>query len=436
MMLEPMSALSLKVLAPTLFIVAIMGVFRGYFQGLGTMMPTAVSQIVEQVLVVIASLIGAYVSFQYGGKVGELLQGDAYPYAYGAAGASLGPGLGAALGLGFLLFVFCAFRSKFNRQIKKDITKKEESYGTIFKILILTIVPVILSTAIYNISNVLDQRLFNQVMIGKGFEEIKASIWGVYVGKYRVLVNIPIALASAMCASSVPAITALMSRGDKKQVREKISSVIRVTMIISIPCAIGMSVLARPIIDLLFNGEIDLAVNMMYVGTASIVFYSMSTLSNGILQGINRMKIPVTNAAISLVVHLIALFVMLQYFDMGIYAVVYANILFSLQMCIMNSLAIRKHMKYKQEFQQTFIIPLLSAGIMGVIVFLVNKLLEMLIGKSTVGQLIQVAVGGILGVFIYFILLIVLRGVTEKDLASIPFGNKIIKVAKALHILP
>ena len=127
MMLEPMSALSLKVLAPTLFIVAIMGVFRGYFQGLGTMMPTAVSQIVEQVLVVIASLIGAYVLFQYGGKVGELLQGDAYPYAYGAAGASLGPGLGAALGLGFLLFVFCAFRSKFNRQIKKDITKKEES---------------------------------------------------------------------------------------------------------------------------------------------------------------------------------------------------------------------------------------------------------------------------------------------------------------------
>ena len=68
--------------------------------------------------------------------------------------------------------------------------------------------------------------------------------------------------------------------------------------------------------------------------------------------------------------------------------------------------------------------------------FLVNKLLEMLIGKSTVGQLIQVAVGGILGVFIYFILLIVLRGVTEKDLASIPFGNKIIKGEKAIHILP
>lgn len=429
-MLEPMSAVALRMLAPTLFIVAIMGVFRGYFQGLGTMMPTAVSQIVEQIFAVLFTLLGAYFLFGYGLKIGNLLQNESFGPSYGAAGGAIGPGVGALIGLAFLLFVFSAYRTRFKKQIIRDATNSTESYSQIFKVLMLTIIPVVLSTAVYNISNIIDQRIYNDVMISKGLESIRTIHLGVYSGKYRVLINIPIALGSAMCASIIPSLTATMARKEFKAARYKISAVIRVTMMITIPCAVGLAVLARPVVDMLFNGEIDLAANLLYVGTISIVLYTLSTLTNGILQGINCMRLPVRHAFISLIIHVVAIYVMLDTFELGIYSLVYANIIFAFCMCILNGLAIRKHMSYKQEVRRTFLIPTISAGVMGLILFILFKALYSLLG-NTISTIVSI----IVGIIVYFVLVIVLKGITEKELQEIPMGKTVAKVAKKLHLL-
>lgn len=429
-MLEPMSAMALKVLAPTLLIVAVMGVLRGYFQGLGTMMPTAVSQVLEQIILVIVSLVGASVLFGYGEKVGALLQNENYSYAYGAAGGTLGTGAGALFGLLFLLFVFAAYQNIFKKQIRRDTTKNVETYRQIFRILVWTIVPVILSTAVYNVSNVIDQRIYNQVMIAKGLESIKSDYWGVFSGKYRVLTNVPIALANAMCASVIPTLTAAVKKGDYRQAKDKTGMVIRFTMIITIPCAVGLSVLAEPVISLLFSGDASLAASMLHVGTVSVVFYSLSTLTNGILQGINRMKIPVRNAFIALVIHIGALYIMLQFMDLNIYAVVYANVLFSFLMCIFNNLSIRKHMKYRQEWIKTFAIPAGASAIMGLIIFLLYKGISPLLGNA-----VSVGISIVTGAVIYFVLLIVLRGISAHELQSVPGGRMVVKAAKLLRIM-
>ena len=173
-MLEPMSAMALKVLGPALLIVSIMGVFRGYFQGLGTMMPTAVSQIIEQIFVLIASIAGAYVLYHRGEKVGALLHNENYAPSYGAAGASLGPVVGSLIGLIFLLLVYFSYRGRFKAQVKRDTSGTVDSYSTIFRLIVLTILPVLLSTTVYNISNVIDIRIYNSVMIQKGMEDVKA----------------------------------------------------------------------------------------------------------------------------------------------------------------------------------------------------------------------------------------------------------------------
>lgn len=429
-MLEPMSAMALQVLAPTLLIVAVMGVLRGYFQGLGTMMPTAVSQVLEQVVLVIVSLTAANILFGYGEKVGALLQDENYSYAYGAAGGTMGTGAGALFGLLFLLFVFAAYQNIVKKQIRRDTSRNVETYGQIVKILVWTIIPVILSTAVYNISNVLDQRIYNDVMISKGLSEIKSDYWGVFSGKYRVLTNVPIALASAMCASVIPPLTAAVKKGDFKQARDKTAMVIRFTMMIAIPCAVGLAVLAEPIISLLFSGDAELASGMLHVGTISVVFYSLSTLTNGILQGINRMKVPVRNAFIALVIHIGALYVMLEFMDLNIYAVVYANILFSFLMCILNNLSIRKYLKYRQEWVKSFAIPGISAALMGVIIFFLYRGLSML-----AGNVIAVTISVLIGAVVYFVLLIVLRGVNERELSSMPGGHLVIRAAKLLHLL-
>lgn len=429
-MLEPMSTLALEVLAPTLLIVAVMGVYRGYFQGLRTMIPTAFSQVLEQVVLVAVSLSAASLMYRHGEKVAALLQNEQYAPAYGAAGGTLGCGVGAFAALLFLLFVYQVHKHSFRRQMKKDTTRNIESYQYTFKILVLTIVPVVLSTAVYNVSGILDQYIYAHIMVSKSMEGVKTTIWGVYTGKYKVLTNVPIALANAMSASVVPTLTAAMARGNYRQVKEKISMVIRVTMMITIPCAVGLSVLGRPIVQMMFSGETELAAKLLHVGAVSVVFYSLSTLTNGILQGINRMKIPVRNSLIALVLHLAALYIMMQYMDLGIYAVVYANILFSLIMCLLNGAAIRKYMRYRQEIWKTFCIPAVTSAVMGIIIFFLYKATESLLGNS-VATLLAVIIGAV----VYFILLILLKGISRRELADFPGGNLLVKIAKFLRIM-
>lgn len=438
-MKQPMSAMALKVLGPAILIVAIMGVFRGYFQGLGTMMPTAISQIIEQIFVMIVSIAGAYFCFQKGVKVGNLLHNENYAYAYGAAGATLGTVVGALTGLLFLLFVYMAYRPRMKRMLAKDSDETVDSYKIIFRLMILTMLPVLLSSTVYNISNIIDIRIYNAVMTQKGLEDSKASIWGIYSGEYRVLINVPIALANAMCSSIVPVLSGLFVQHDIKMIRAKISQAMRFTMLIAIPSAVGLAVLARPTITLLFSGEVwevDLAVELLHLGTTLVIFLSMSTLTNGVLQGISRMKVPVCNALIALIIHIIFLYATMQ-MDMGVHAVVYANILFAIIVCILNHLAIRKYTQYKQELYKTFILPGIASAAMGIVIFVINMLLSNALTNvsAKISSAIIVFVGITIGVIVYFAVLLCLKGVTESDLRRIPGGTYVLRIAKGLHLL-
>lgn len=415
---EPMSATALRVLAPTLLIVAVMGVFRGYFQGMGTMTPTAVSQIIEQIFLVVFSLIFASLAFGKGTLYGNLMMSDNYAPAQGAAGATLGCGIGALAGLGYLFVLYYGSKRTMRTAMKKDTTRANEDYASIFRVLLLTIVPVILSSVAYNICGVLDQSIYNHHMLGIGQEELKTFHWGVYSGKYKVLINLPIALASAMCSAIVPSLSGSLAKDDMKGARKKISSAIRATMMVTIPSAVGLAVLGKPIVEILFSGEVELAGQMLMFGTLSIVFYALSTLGNGILQGIGKMYVPIINAAISLVVHLLALWGMLA-MDLGIMAVVFANIIFSLVMFILNHLAIRKFTGYRQEFVQTFIKPLIASAVMGLVAFGIYHLFHLFMTTEASG-----IIAIIVAVILYFAGMIFLKGFTSNELKAIPLIGK------------
>ncbi len=346
----PLSVFALKVLSPTLFVVAVLGVIRGFFQGMGTMMPSAFSQLIEQIINAVISVWTAYMLFQYGKKIGAVLGNPAtYAEAYGAAGGTIGTGAGAFAALLFTLFVLLAYRPVFRRMSQRDKSKNVESYRTIFYVLVMTIIPVLLSTTIYNITSFLDMGAFKQIAALQGYKAKEYStMWGVYVGEYKVLVNVPIAIASSVSASSVPSLSTAFAAKDIQQVKRKVAYSIRFIMIIAIPCAVGMGVLASPILQLLFGDTRELPAHMMQMGAVSIVFYSLSTLSNGILQGINRMNVPVKNAVVALVLHIGVLAALMYGLDLNIYAVVWANTFFSFLMCVLNGLAIKKYLKYRQ----------------------------------------------------------------------------------------
>ena len=202
-MKTPYSIFAVKILVPILVVVAILGVMRGFFQGLGTMMPSAISQILEQIANAIVSVWAAYVLFQYGTKVGNILGNpENYAAAYGAAGGTLGTGVGAVVALLFVSFVLLTYLKVFKRQMKRDRRANVDSYSYLFKILVITIVPVLLSTTIYNCNAILDQAIFKNIANIQGYSANEISEWnGIYTGKYKTLINVPISIASSLAGS-------------------------------------------------------------------------------------------------------------------------------------------------------------------------------------------------------------------------------------------
>lgn len=425
------SAYALRVLAPGLLIVAVMGVLRGFFQGMGTMMPTAISQILEQIVNAVVSIIGASYLLEMGKKAAEKANNDSVAYAYGAAGGTLGTVCGALFGLLFLLFVMKIYSPTIKKQLKRDHSKKRESYREIYMILLMTIAPVILSTAIYNISETIDIGMFGSIMAAQGHSlKERSDLLGRFSSHYNVLINIPLAVANAFGASLIPSLTAAVAVGNKKQIHSKIAMAIRFSMMIAIPSFVGFLVLANPILALLFNGNIDISANMLRLGAITVVFYCMSTVTNAILQGLNKMTIPVKHGAISLGIHLVGLLIMLVIFKMGIYAVVASNIIFSLSMCILNARSLKHDAGYRQEVKNTFLIPSIASIVMGGAAFVIYFLCNLVISQN-----VAVIIALIVAVLIYAVSLLKLGGLSSEEILALPKGSTLLSLFRKLHLV-
>jgi len=419
------TAIPLRVLAPTIFVFAVMGVLRGFYQGKNTMLPTSISQILEQIVNAVVSIAAAYFLMKSHSASKDIS-------AYGAAGGTLGTFIGACVALLFLAVVFALYKPIIDKQLRKDTNKSRESYHDVYRALFFTIIPVILSQTVYQISAVIDGSLFGHVMEGKGLDtEARSALWGIYSNKYNLLINVPVAIASAMAVAIIPSIIAAKANGSNVDVKNKVHEAIKFNMIIAIPAAVGMGVLASPILQLLFHDSRELPANLIRIGSIAIVFFALSTITNAVLQGINRMRIPVIHSAISLGVHIVLVILLLYVFDLSTYALVIGNITFSLLVCILNWLSVAKYLNYKQEVVKTFLIPTACSAIMGILAYLTYEGAYHFIHINSLSTLAAVLVA----VIVYFSLLLLLKGVTEDELYDMPLGRTLARLAIKLHLL-
>ncbi|MDO5539876.1 MAG: polysaccharide biosynthesis protein [Eubacteriales bacterium] len=428
---------ALRVLAPAIFIYAIVGVFRGFFQGHETMVPTAVSQVVEQIIHVIFAVAGAMIMVNYGKSLAG--EDPSYAYALGAAGATFGTTVSVAVSLVLLAVLFATFNKKFRRQMAGDPTKRLESDRAIYTAIFLTILPVILSTVIYNITPTLDQAIFNSILAGQGYTPSQYNtIYGIYSGKFYVLMNVPLVLASSLAPSVVPPLSAAMIHGDYRDAKIKVRSVMRYTMIITIPCAVGFLTLGHPIMALVFNDWRQLPAGLMQAGSLMMILFAVSTVSTAVLQGMSRMGEPVKNSAIALVIHIIVLYVFLKNFQLNIYGVVYSNTIFALVVCILNSMAIKRYLHYTQEIRKTFLIPLISATIMGIVDIAIYKIFNALLNTIFIDRFSNAAaliLAVLAAIFVYAFLLIRLKGIRESEIADLPKGDLLVRMLRKIRFL-
>ena len=432
---SPISSNAIRVLSPGLLVVAILGVLRGYFQGMGTMIPTAVSQVTEQIFNALISILGAIILIGVGTRAGEELfhPSETYPLVYGATGATLGTVAGAIIGLVLLFFAYMIYSKNLKRQIRADRTRRLEGYNRIGLLFMMTILPIMFTTAVYNVNNLLDLALFINIMRAQGYDTYTyMSLQGIYMGRYMVLINIPLALANGLAASVIPSLTTEVAKGNVMGIHGKIGQTLRLTTLITIPCFVAYVVLSAPLVRVVFGESSPTAALMLSIGAITVVMYSLATVTNAILQGLDKVNIPARNAAIALCVHIVTILIMLVVLQWGIFSLVASNIVFAFIMCGLNIKAIKKHSGYKQDVEKTYIKPLIAAIVMGKVSYVIYLLTDFAIEGYIVPVLIVIPVA----ILVYLFIAIKIRTLSKEEMLQLPLGTRMYKVARAVRALP
>lgn len=430
----------LRTFAPTVFIYGMLGVLRGYFQAHKSMAQTSVSQVLEQVANAVVSVGAAYLLIKNTMGTLEMPVEETEQIlraTRGAIGSALGTGVGVLVALLFMLAVYKLNKSFIDRRIRYDRHPEVDSYRDILKMITMVVTPFVLSTAIYNLNDTINNALYTKIYLKvRELDTVGTySGWGVLSGQALTISKIPIAFASAMAAAMIPTVAQLIAARNVEGAKDKIGVAVKTTMIISIPCAVGLFVLARPVTCLLFPANTqaseDLATGLLMALAISIVFYALSTLNSQILQGLGRMNVPIVNAAIALGFQTVVVVVLLFFTKLDLYSVVIANIIYSGIMCVLNQLAVRKAIGYRQEIMRTFVIPLLASAFMGAVAWAVYEGF-LLMTKS---PRISVIPAVLIGAAAYFALLILFRGVTETELRGFPKGHLLVRLAKKCRLM-
>ena len=439
-LVPPVAAGVLRVFAPTVFLFGILGALRGYFQATGSMVQTSISQILEQIANAFVSIGAAALLMRVA------VNADATTKAQrGAMGSALGTGSGVLIALVFMSVCYFLYSRKNSHLWKSGEGNGGaalESYASVMKETILVITPFLLSGSILNLTTSVNQTIYTRIMIGiRGMEEIFTTTqYGVFSNKAVVISNIPISIATAVAAAIIPGISAAFAKKDLVDTRRRASNAIRITLIIAIPSAIGLTALAKPITLLMFPqmATLDLASGLLAALSVTVIFYSTSTITNAVLQSIGRMQLPLVSAGIALVIQTIVLQLVLRYSGMGVYSLVFVSILYSVLIFIMNEFFLNRYLSLKTDVTRTYVKPILCALIMGAAARLIYELLLKIMMSITGGRyyfssLIALIPSLLTAVAVYFYALIRSGAMRTEDIESLPKGTTIARILRKLH---
>jgi stage V sporulation protein B len=404
----PESKYAIRTLSPTIFIVAIMAVYRGYFHGMRNTVPTAVSQVIEGILNAVFSIWLAKVFF------------DAAYIEYAAAGGTAGTGIGALAGLLIMVGIYAMAKPQIIARVKKDRGAGEyESRRKLLAALIRTAVPIIIGMSIFAIINIIDQKMVASRLAAAGFSpEDATDLFGQFTGKYIVLTTLPVSISIALAAAVVPNIAKSQAEKEEKETVDKINMALRLSMAISIPAAVGLGILGEPILMMLFPNYSEGA-RLLQVGVVSIIFISFVQIITGVLQGLGKVNAPVIGAFFGMLIK-----IPLNYFLIAIPGINVIGAVISTCACYLlagciDMFFLYKYTKIKPDYTGVMLKPLCASVMMGLACYVTYYVLMELAGRNTVAVM-----GSILaGLLMYGVYMVMIKGFNKEDLLKLPMGR-------------
>jgi len=277
------SALSVVVAAPTILFVCVSAALRGYFQGCGNMAPTAVSQLLEAVGKLVFGIGAAYYAVRRGYEIHVV-----------SAFAVSGLTIGSFLGMLWLL-VARFLRGDRDLLIEDTIIDYEKpTRRRIFSELITIALPVTISASVMSLTSTIDTAMIQRILSETMSAEAAATVYGNYTSLAVPMFNLPPVLVYPIAYALLPALTAAHGSGQKEKVNAGIETALRYAVIIALPCALGLSVLADPILCLLYkDSSAHAAAGLLTLLAPSSFFVCILAITNAVLQALGKERLPV-----------------------------------------------------------------------------------------------------------------------------------------------
>ena len=414
---QPDAWVAMACLGPCAFFVGLISTFRGFFQGQGNMRPTSSSQVLEAATKLVVGLGLAFAVMYYTKSV-----------SYAAGGAILGVTFSCLVSV---IFLYGKFRPAYQ---ELPVTEEQPlSYGATAKALLAIAVPITIGSAGMQLLTVLEQNLYmGQLLTANGLSQDAAdTMKGIYSMSMTIF-NMPCAFIIPITISVIPAITSQLTLKNDTSVRSTEESAARVAGLISLPCAVGLGILARPVMALLggYSGEkLDLATKLMTVLSICIFLYAIIQYTNALLQAHGYAHVPVINMLLCGSAKLAVVYVLVGNPAIGILGAPIGAALGYLCIGILNLAAIAKLVPQKPKLLANILRPALPAVAMGAVVFGVYRALQLLLGTDG-SRILLCGVPIIVGVVVYAVCVVAFKAITKEDCLLLPKGEKIARLLR------
>lgn len=428
---NPKSFYSILAIAPSLFFVSIMSAFRGYFQGLQVMSPTAFSQLVEQAGRLGIGLVLAVLFMGYGVE-------------FGAAGAILGVTLSSIVALLFLVWVYVSHIRKARADHRLSAKRGFELSNRQIAVRIMKIaLPVTLGASVMPFVNLADKLMVVNLLSrtlnpqsGAFFTVSEATgLYGLLTAYVNPLANMPSLFTVALAMSLVPAISESMAKKDKSSIAKRATAGIRVTILIALPAMAGMFTLAEPIIGFLYRAlpasEAFKAAGILSISALGIFFLAMIQTLTALLQGINRIMVPVRNLFIGALVKLVITFLLVRIPGVNVVGAAIGTVSCYAIAALLNLFMVRRYIKFTSRLRDILLKPALAALLMAFSVRIVYNFVLVRIGDTHDSLIVAMAAG----VLIYLATLLLTGSINREDLELVPVGRKLGRFLHKMKLL-
>ncbi len=408
----PEAAYCFKALAPALFFVALMCAYRGYMQGMQQMVPTAISQVVEQVGKLAVGLTLAFMLLDAGPE-------------YAAMGALIGVTVSELLALIYVMLSYRRRWPKIRARLERSVRREAEPVAARLMAIAL---PITIGASISPLASVMDSALIIRILLKLGYaKETAQTAFSLMRTNVATLTNMPGVLTMALAMSLVPAISAFSAKRDHAGVQDTARLGLKLALIIGLPCAVGLFVLASPILAMLYpnltEGELTLAVDLMHTSSIGVIFLSLVQSMTGVIQGMGKPNVPVFNLFIGFVLKVASLLALMNIPQINIQGAAVSTVVCYAFAGIADTIYVIRRAKLRLGLVDVLLKPVLSSGVMGFVVFMIYSFMQEM-EHQVLPTLAAVAVG----VFAYGVMAIYFRFFSREELAYIPGGQRIRKL--------